>query len=274
MTRRRYGTIGLTAVLIAMFATAPAFAGATAWQEIAPGARARLISSDSVEQGALMAGVEIDLPQGTNIYWRIPGETGLPTQIDLSGSTGVEAGELLFPYPEIDRSRGYLDYIHRGNVVLPLRVTMAAEGAMLNATLSLGVCSEICVPAQAEFSLPISATPDATQALRLQLAMARVPIAWDRPAEPLSSVGLNADASALELRGADPAVDPASLIVDVGDAAILFESPQKSPDGAIWTVRPLRPADLAGLEGRPVNLTFMTAMGPYAVSATIAAAVP
>lgn len=260
------------AVLAALIA-GPALAGATQWQEIALGVKLRLISADRLDQGPLLAGVEISLPPGVNTYWRVPGETGLPTEIDLSGSTGIGAVQALFPYPEIDRSRGYLDYIYKGNVVLPLRV-MDGEGAVLNAKVSLGVCAEVCVPAEASFSLPVAATPDAAQQTRLDIAMARVPIAWDQPGQPLAGVTLSGDGMALELQGLATAIDPASLIADVGDEAILFETPQKSQDGTIWVIRPLRQTDLSGLEGRPVELTFNTGRGPYAVSTTIAAAMP
>ena len=45
-----------------------------------------------------------------------------------------------------------------------------------------------------------------------------------------------------------------SLIADVGDPAILFDAPQKSPDGALWTLQTARGSRRRrGLRGGPFN---------------------
>ena len=259
------------AIVLVTFAVSPALAGATPWQDIAPGVKARLISSDTVTNGMTLAGFELDMPQSTKTYWRVPGEAGIPTQFDFAGSVGIGDPAVEWPYPEIDRSQGYLDYVYHGHVVLPIALTPAAgDSATLNVAITLGVCSEICVPAQAKFSLPLSfAKPDAGQSVRLTQAEAQIPVAWDQPGNPVGAVTATADG--ISVTNPDAAIDPASVIADVGDPAILFETPQKSPDGTLWTLKLLGGAAGKGLEGRPVQLTFMTATGPYMVTREIAA---
>jgi len=255
--------------ILVTLAAGPALAGATAWQEISPGVKARLISSDSVSNGETLAGLELDLPQGTNTYWRIPGESGIPTEFDFSGSSGIADPQVHWPFPQIETTAGYRDYVYRGPVVFP--IALKTGGGVLNASIMLGVCSDVCVPARASFSLPIQGgKTDPAQSLRLDQAEATTPIAWDRPGDPLVSVSASPDG--LVLSGLDPAVDAASLIADVGDPAILFETPQKSPDGSLWTLKLLGGARGKKLEGRSVQLTFMTSNGPYTVSRKIAAA--
>jgi len=250
-------------------ATAPAFAAATAWQELTPGARVRLISSDALADGATVAGIELQLPEGANTYWRIPGDSGIPTEIDLSASTDVSAPELLWPYPRIENTGGYRDLVYRGSIVLPVRLK-AGPGAMLDASLMLGVCSDICVPVKAHLSLPLDFTkPDAAQSIRLDQALADAPAAWDQPNGPFGAVTVSADDKSLEIAAPDPAIDPNSVIADVGDPAILFSAPQKSPDGAIWTLPLAGGESAAGLAGRVLRLTFMTQRGPYFVDRTI-----
>ncbi len=39
------------------------------------------------------------MPQTTNTYWRIPGETGIPTEFDFAASTGVSGPQVHWPYP-------------------------------------------------------------------------------------------------------------------------------------------------------------------------------
>jgi DsbC/DsbD-like thiol-disulfide interchange protein len=259
------------ALLIAVtFAASPALAGATAWQEISPGVKARLISSDSVSNGVTLAGLELDMPQTTNTYWRIPGESGIPTEFSFAGSTGVVDAVVQWPFPEIATTAGYRDYVYRGPVVFPIELRTNG-GGILKAAITLGICSEVCVPAQASFTLPVGGgKADPEQSIRLDQAEAATPIAWDRPGQPVASVTATPDG--LAVGGLDASVDPKTLIADVGDPSILFETPQKSPDGSLWTLKLLGGAGGNKLEGRAVQLTFMTPNGPYVVSREIAPA--
>jgi DsbC/DsbD-like thiol-disulfide interchange protein len=264
----------LCAVIAVTLVVSPAFAAATAWQEIAPGVKARLISSDAIVDGMSLAGLELDMPQNTNTYWRMPGETGIPTEFDFTASSGLANPTVHWPYPEIDRSRGYLDYAYYGPIVLPFEFEAEDGGAVLDVAMTLGVCSDICVPAAAKFTLPLSfGTPDAAQSIRLDQAMAQTPILWDQPSQPFGTVEAGFDGS-LHLLSPDSSIDPASVIADVGDPSILFETPQKSRDGNLWTLKPLGGEAHEGLEGSSVQLTFTTPRGPYAVTQVIAPSQP
>ncbi len=275
VSQTRMWTRLLPALLVTV-AAAPALAAATDWQELAPGVRARLIASDRLADGFTLAGLELVMPAGTKTYWRVPGETGIPAEFDFSASAGTGAPQVHWPYPQIDRSQGYLDYVYYGTLVVPIEVEIAADaqGAVLAADVTLGICSDICVPAAASFSLPLEfAAPDPAQSIRLEQAMATVPLLWDQPGQPFSTVMAGLDGS-LPLENPDPSIDPQSVIADLDDASILFETPQKSPDGTLWTLKPLGGAVPKGLEGRSVQLTFLTPMGPYAVTRTVAPSQP
>lgn len=254
-------------LIVVTFAASPALAGATAWQEISPGVKARLISSDSVSNGVTLAGLELDMPQTTNTYWRIPGESGIPTEFSFAGSTGISDPVVHWPFPEIAVTSGYRDYVYRGPVVFPIALKTNGTST-LKAAITLGICSDMCVPAQASFSLALDAGPaDPAQSIRLDQAEANTPIAWDRPDEPVGAVTETAEGIAISVL--DPSVDPQTLIADVGDPSIIFETPQKSPEGSLWSVKLLGGAGGKKLEGRSVQLTFMTSNGPYAVSREI-----
>ena len=249
----------------------PALAGASAWQDLGPGVRARFVSADAIgADGRVRVGLELDMPRTTKTYWRIPGDAGIPPQLDFAGSEGLEKAAIDWPYPEIEDDRGYREFVYHGPLVVPLELVVTDRAkALLKVQMTLGVCSDVCIPAQASFVLPITfAAFDPVQTTRLQIAQARVPIAWDGPAEAVGVVSETADGIAIS--GIDPAIDPASIIADLGDPAILFGAPQKSPDGNLLTLNRLGEAGARGLVGRPVQLTFMTTRGPYAVSREIA----
>ena len=259
------------AIALALLAAAPAAASQTEWQEVAPGVRLRLIADDVRRpDGTTMVGLEIDMPENTKTYWRVPGETGIATELDIAGSTGIAGFTMLWPYPLVDQSAGYLDYVYYGPTVLPIALDLTGESAVLQASVTLGVCSDVCVPAMAEFSLPLSfGTPDAGQQIRLSQAVALTPLPWTGSSPPVGAVSLDAAADALAVVLADPEVDPHSLIADMGPGGTLFGAPQKSPDGKVVFLPLLGGSDPEGLMGQPVQFTFMTPMGAFEISRVI-----
>lgn len=261
------------ALLLIASLSFPAHAGETAWQELAPGARARLISSDVLKaDGTTTIALEIEMPQSSNTYWRVPGETGIPTVFDFAGSSGVAGNEMLWPYPTIETKTGYVDYVYRGPVVLPVKLKLDGQQADLKAAVTMGVCSDVCVPVMASFELPLAfATPDRSQGLRITQALAETPLDWDGPGDPVLAVSYDAKADALAVL-LSPEVDPLSLIADAGLEGQLFGAPQKSPEPNLVLVPLLGGDQGRSVEGKPVRLTFMTEMGPFSVERRVSPA--
>jgi DsbC/DsbD-like thiol-disulfide interchange protein len=260
-------------VLIALtFLTLPAAAAETPWQEIAPNVRLRMISSDVLgADGTTTVALELDMPEGTKTYWRVPGESGIATEIDTAGSSGVSGHEILWPYPQIEETGGLTDFVYRGPTVLPVELQLDGEHADLEASVVMGVCSDVCVPAMASFTLPLDfAKPDRGQGLRIAQAEALTPQPWTEPRPPLGPVAWDAAADAISVAVSDPRVDPLSLIADASSSGQLFGAPQKSPDGSAVLLPLLGRADQAAVEGKLVSLTFMTEMGPFSLSTTVA----
>ena len=253
--------------LIFILLATPAVAGETVWQELAPGVRARLISSDVLKaDGTTLIGIELDMPENTKTYWRIPGETGIPAELDFAGSRGVAGHEVLWPYPTVDHVQGYLDYVYYGPTVLPVVLTVEKDASTsIELATTLGVCSDICVPAIATFSLPLTfAKADAGHGVRLNQAVALAPIPWDGPDSAVGEVTYDTATPGLRIPLADPAIDQNSLIADTGDPLVLFGTPQKSPDNHSVFL-PLLGSASADLGGQTVRITFMTDMGPYEI---------
>ena len=64
-------------------------------------ARLRLISaSDAVgSESAVTLGLQVQLKPTWKIYWRSPGDAGLPPEIDWSGSENFDSAEFRWPVP-------------------------------------------------------------------------------------------------------------------------------------------------------------------------------
>lgn len=250
---------------------APLSAGETPWQEVAPGVSVRLISSGTVSHsGKTLAAIEIDMPDDTKTYWRVPGQAGLPTELDLDGSSGVEAHSLLWPYPVRHEQNGVLDYVYFGDTVLPIELTVAGERANLKLEATMGICSEICVPAQASFELALAdSAPDRPNGLRIKQALADVPLTWDSDEQPVGAVELAASGDAILVTVNADTVDPQSLIAATHSGLPLFGAPQKSPKPDLVLLPVLGKSTDLSLVDLDVQLIFMTDRGAFEVNRVI-----
>jgi DsbC/DsbD-like thiol-disulfide interchange protein len=251
----------------------PALAGETPWQEVAPGVSIRLISAGAVDaEGKGWFALEIDMPEHTKTYWRVPGETGLPTQLDFSASTGIAGHEVHWPMPQRDDTAGLVDFVYFGHTVLPIALDVESAGGTVAVEAVLGICSEICVPAQAQLTLPATETGgDKVNALRIRQALADVPVDWDSGPEPAGGIHLAEDGTAILVEIDSSVVDPDSLIVAGDLEAPLFGAPQKSPQDDLVLLPIVGKTDNSALDGLEVELSFMTPTGAYEVSRTIKA---
>ena len=260
----------ILALSLALF-TGSALAGETPWQEVAPGVKLRLISSGQIKpNGTTLVGIEIDMPETTRTYWRVPGETGFPAELDFSGSSGIAGHRILWPYPTRHETADYLDYAYFGPTLLPVELQAEPGAPSIELSAVLGICSDICVPAQAHFSLPLDdARPDRPNGLRIRQELATTPMAWTTDPQPLGDVELRRDAGMLAVTLVDPGLDPASLIAATDSGEPLFGTPQKSPEPNLVLIPILGKADELDLENQAVRLTFLTEMGAFEVERTV-----
>jgi len=169
-----------------------AFAGPAGAQAEPAKVRVRLVA----ERGEIAAGetvavaLEENIAPGWHTYWRNPGEAGAPTTIDWSLPQGWRASALQWPYPKRLPTGPIMDYGYDGTVWLLMHVTAPADAApglvTLNAKASWLVCKEVCIPEDAQMSLPLtigrSTPPYATIEDEFDVARAKLPVASPWPA--------------------------------------------------------------------------------------------
>jgi len=150
------GTIVLAGGAVAQ-SQAPA--SGAAWVELSH-ARARLLTGPPAAGGtkAYLAGVEIALDDGWKTYWRMPGDAGVPPNFDWSGSANVARLTVLYPAPArmVEPAAETVGYKHA--VLFPIEVVPkdASQPVKLALAVEFGVCREICIPAEANFSLALT----------------------------------------------------------------------------------------------------------------------
>lgn len=259
------------ALSLAVLLPASAGAGETPWQEVAPGVSLRLISTGTITaDGKTLVALETRMPETTKTYWRVPGQAGLPTEVDLAGSTGVTGHSQLWPYPQRHQQDGLLDYVYFGNTVLPIELQVSGDAPEVKLEATMGICSEICVPAQAAFTLPLKdAAADSPNGLRIRQALAEVPLPLDETAAPIEGLAWTDSGDALAIRVDTAALDPDSLIAATRGGQPVFGAPQKSPQPDLVVLPILGKSDNIGSGDLPVILTFMTDRGAFEVELVV-----
>lgn len=137
------------------------------------GGRMRLILAPPDAEGRRAGALEIEPLPGWITYWREPGDSGIPPQLAADPGSPYTISPLTYPVPRRIDVGDVRDIGYDGPVTFTFTLEAAADAANvpLNATAFIGICRNICIPFQANFSLPL--TPDATKDAEALAVIAR-----------------------------------------------------------------------------------------------------
>jgi len=134
--------------------------------------RARLLADVSaITPGRpFMLGVMLSVDPGWHVYWKNPGDAGLPTRVQFTLPDGFTVGPLLFPTPlRIEQPGNIVVLGYEDSVLLLAQVTPPAKlpdgfTAQFSAEVSWLVCADVCIPGKATANLELGAGPSAAPA--------------------------------------------------------------------------------------------------------------
>lgn len=116
--------------------------------------------------GTHMAALHLALAAHWKTYWRSPGEAGIPPMFNWSGSENLANVQIHWPRPTVFHLNGMQTIGYVADVVLPLELTAIdpSKPIRLRATVDIGVCKDICMPAALTLTadLPAPGAPDTT----------------------------------------------------------------------------------------------------------------
>jgi suppressor for copper-sensitivity B len=235
----------------------------------------RLLSAATAtgDAAALRLGLQFKLEPGWKIYWRSPGDAGLPPKADWTGSRNLGAVTVDWPAPERFELFDLDTFGYGDEVVLPIDAQVEQRGAPVALRMALDylVCEKICIPYQAALKLDLPAGPASPSeyAHLIDRYMARVPgdgrgaglaierATWDSGGEPAITV---------TARAAQPFEHPDVFVEGAVTAGVGFAKPDVSlSDGGRLAVLRL-PARFEGtiaaqkagsFVGAPVTLTLV-----------------
>ena len=91
---------------------------------------------------------EVITNPGWKIYWRYPGDAGLPTQIDYSNSINIKKLDIFWPAPFRFSTLGIDTFGYEGQTIFPMSIIPENENEsiVLNSKINLLACNQICIP--------------------------------------------------------------------------------------------------------------------------------
>jgi len=103
------------------------------------------------------AGIYFKLERGWHIYWKNPGDAGLPPQVSWTLPSGITAGPMQFPAPKRLPLGPLMDFGYENEVLFPLKLRVAnsvkPSSVTLRAKVEWLVCRERCIPGKTELEV-------------------------------------------------------------------------------------------------------------------------
>ncbi|MEQ8249587.1 MAG: protein-disulfide reductase DsbD family protein [Alphaproteobacteria bacterium] len=133
--------------ILALAQTAHSEPGTSDWIDYGQG-QIRLVSATTGVVGEdLLLGLQYKIAPGWEIYWRSPGEAGLPTTIDWQGSTNLDTTTIQWPLPGRFKIFGIDTFGYKNEVVLPIPARVVEPGGPtdIRAAVNFQTCKEQCV---------------------------------------------------------------------------------------------------------------------------------
>lgn len=255
----RYFTRLLT--LLSLFVPGVTFGMASDWDENEH-VKVRIVSAVEAvgDLETISLGLHFKLKSGWKIYWRSPGDAGIPPEQNWTGSENLKGTNVSWPMPRRFSVLGLETLGYSNEVVLPLVANLAQVGQplRLKSNINYLACEEICIPYQAKVALDVPSGPAKPSELAqlIDIYAARVPGAGDRHGllivKTVLLQGGEGPKVQIEARSERPFVGP-DVFVE-GPYEVVFGKPQVALSGdrrrAVLSVKGsgLKPDELEGAD--------------------------
>ncbi|KQR41543.1 protein-disulfide reductase [Acidovorax sp. Leaf160] len=234
-----------------------------------PHVQAELVAQapDGIGPGKpLWLGLSITHQPDWHTYWKNPGDSGLPTQLEWQLPAGIDAGEIAWPVPRKIPIGHLANHGYEGTVLLPVPMHVSAafqpgplaREASFTLRASWLVCRKECIPEEGTFTLqvPINGTT-ALNAAAFEAAERAHPLPL--PAQQRTQAHVEGTDVALTVAGLPAAWRGQTLDV-FAETPGVAETAAAVPQnwlGDVWTARlPLSPHRSASPEPLPLVLAL------------------
>ncbi len=204
----------------------------------------KLLKGWQAEDGSYQVALAFKLNEGWKTYWRMPGPAGLPPVFGWEGSDNIGEVRYDWPTPEIIDQGGMITLGYHDTFVLPIRIMPDVDGPVRMAmTLNFGVCSDICVPAQAVFLARLNGSADDSVEL-IKAALLLGPQTAETSGLESIACTVQASGNGYEITanlGFAEAIEAPMTVIEYGTQEIWIDFTEvKTEGGAITASAPLK----------------------------------
>ncbi|MEP0822502.1 MAG: hypothetical protein HRF44_06600 [Ignavibacterium sp.] len=129
-------------------------------------ARPELLYEITEPGASITVGIRFVLEPGWYLYWKNPGDSGLPLDVAWELPEGWEASPLKFPVPQKFVYDNLVSYGYKNEVVFLATITPGSSPmTSLKAKLDWLVCKESCLRGSAEVEVPLTSSPKGAEIL-------------------------------------------------------------------------------------------------------------
>jgi DsbC/DsbD-like thiol-disulfide interchange protein len=170
-----FAMAAMLAAILAFGSPGPSAEAAESDWFVTQGAKIRLISLPAVDGKSINAGLQIKLEKGWKTYWRSPGASGLPPQLDFSGSINIAKTSIDYPVPMTFGDNENLTAGYDHPVTLPISISPLFANRAVTVQLAgvVGICAEVCIPVQFALSLEETGQGISSREVASELLLAR-----------------------------------------------------------------------------------------------------
>ena len=118
-------------------------------------------AADAVVPGQpVEVGLKLSHSNGWHTYWQVPGDSGLPTQINWQLPPGFSAGPIEWPHPQRLPLGPLMNFGYKGDTLLLTTIRTPSDFAVADAvTLKAKAewleCREVCIPGSTDVALTL-----------------------------------------------------------------------------------------------------------------------
>ena len=108
----------------------------------------QVYSSDNSE---MIVGIKMDMQPHWHTYWKNPGDSGGPVEVEWQLPEGVTVSDVNWPAPELIPYPPLMTYGYEDFVIFPFKLTIPKDLAQFDivADVDFLICDDICVPEKA-----------------------------------------------------------------------------------------------------------------------------
>jgi len=233
-----------------------------------PQVRAELLAHapEGVAPGKpLWLGLQLRHKSEWHTYWKNPGDSGLPTTLEWTLPSGLQAGEIVWPVPSKIPVGTLANYGYEGTVLLPVPVQVGNDWrpptsgeVQVRLKASWLVCRKECIPEDGEFSLTLPVRGStALHGAAFDAAARATPI--ELQAHSGNAARVAGRALAVTVHGLPAALQGKRLefFPEVADLIETAAEGSQSWEGDVWTAQmPLSPQRSASPQAIALVLAF------------------